>query len=218
MKWKRKSTAQIGHLRGFYDYPPDSKPDATADEAFQRLENDFPKARNAIRRDGYTSWAQHRDVLVSFAAMLTARSPLFRGQSSAEILPALTAHPKGAVLAKNYAITNMRTEIQRRGSEWRSYHWALNYTSTPDEPVITCDHPVSMTSNYADQREAYERKDFWLLFPVAWDMCLIGSTVPVDGEQTRQFEPEHRRELVAYIRKQASLFIVSPVQLTLPLH
>ena len=87
---------------------------------------------------------------------------------------------------------------------------------TPDEPVITCDHPVAMRSDYADQREAYERKDFWLLFPVAWDMCLVGSTVGLYGEQTRQFEPGHLRKLVAYIRKQASLFIASPLQLTFP--
>ena len=218
MHWRQKSPAQIGHVRGFYDYAPDSSPDASADEAFMRLENDFPRTRDAIRRDGYASWTRHRDVLVSFAAMLTARSPLFREQSSAEIFPPLTAHPQGAVLAKNYAITNMRAEILRRGAEWKSYYWALSYTTTPEEPVITCDHPIAMRSDYADQRVAYEKKDFWLLFPVAWDMCLVGSTVPLDGELTRQFDPEHLRELAEYIRKQAGLFIVSPVQLTFPPH
>jgi hypothetical protein len=216
LKWERKSSTQIAHERGFYDYAPGSTPDASADDAFRRLENDFPKARAAIRRDGYSTWPQHRDVLVSYGAMLAARSRLFREQSSADILPTLEDHPDKEVLAKNYAITNMRSEIPRRAEEWKSYHWVLSYTTKPDHPVITCDQPIGMNGNGADQTQAYKQKDFWLLFPVAWDMCLVGSTTPISGDQTRVFPAEYLAELHRYIRAQASLLIVSPVQLAVP--
>jgi hypothetical protein len=61
--------------------------------------------REAIRSDGYSTWTQHRDILVSFAAMLAARSLLFRAQSSSEVFPSLAQHPEADLLAKNYSIT-----------------------------------------------------------------------------------------------------------------
>lgn len=81
-RWSEESTRQIGWAPGFYDYPPDSTPDATADDAFGRLENEFPTVRDRIRSEGYDSWTQHSDVLVSCCAMMAAGSPLFRAQTN----------------------------------------------------------------------------------------------------------------------------------------
>ena len=48
-EWSEKSPSQIGWERGFYDYAPESNPDATAEDAFRRLENDVPRIRDRIR-------------------------------------------------------------------------------------------------------------------------------------------------------------------------
>src|SRR5215467_11097649 len=80
--WSERSPSEIGWGRGFYDYSDGSSPDATADEAFTYFENQIPKARSAIRSDGFESWVVHRDLLVAFAAMIAARSPLFMVQST----------------------------------------------------------------------------------------------------------------------------------------
>ena len=81
-EWSEKSPSQIGWERGFYNYAPESNPDATAEDAFRRLENDVPRIRDRIRANGYQSWTAHRDVLVDFAVMMETRSPLFRTQAS----------------------------------------------------------------------------------------------------------------------------------------
>src|SRR5215470_11335321 len=65
--WDQKSTSQFGYERAFYDYSSDSEPDATAEDLFKRPENDFPLIRDRIRNEGYSTWPQHRDVLLSFA-------------------------------------------------------------------------------------------------------------------------------------------------------
>jgi len=212
-EWSEKSPYQIGCERGFYDYPPDSKPDATADDAFRRLEDRFPRVRKRIRSDGYESWIQHRDTLVSFAAMMAARSPLFRTQTVSQILPSLAGDPNGDVLAKNFSITLMRAEIQRRPEDWQQYHWVLGYTKKPEYPFIASDQGVGMWGNGADLTEAYEQNDFWLWCPLSWDMCLIASSQPLSGEPTAELRLEQIIEIQTLARRQASIFVASPVRL-----
>lgn len=88
-RWFERSTKQVGSECGFYDYSENSEPDATAEDAFKRHEDNFPKVPKLIRKEGYATWERHREVLVSFAAMLAARSPLFRTQTVSAILPSL---------------------------------------------------------------------------------------------------------------------------------
>jgi hypothetical protein len=117
--WRERSPSQFGFQRGYYDYAAGGHADATAESAFVRLENDFPPVRDQIRRDGYASWPKHRDLLVTFAGMMAARSAMFRGQAEAEVLGSLRSHANRESLAKNYAITRMRSEIECTGASRR---------------------------------------------------------------------------------------------------
>ena len=70
-RWRERSTAEFGWVRGLYDHPLGSNADASADDTFKTLENRFPTAREAIRRKGFESWKQEKETLVRFAAMLS---------------------------------------------------------------------------------------------------------------------------------------------------
>lgn len=211
--WRERSTRQIGFERGYYDYEADSQPDATAEDAFMRLENDFPRVRQEIRRDGYASWPKHRELLVTFAGMMAARSTMFRGQAEAEVRGSLRSHTERQSLAKNYAITRMRSEIEARQQTWHAWDWALGYAASPADPIVTSDQAVGMWGNAPDQATAHSNNEFWIWCPLSWDMCLIGSSRPLNAERTRELAPNHLSEVRSLTRKQASRFIVSPVRL-----
>ena len=213
-KWSEMSPSQIGWKRGFYDYAPGSSPDATAEDAFQRLENDFPRIRGRIREDGHQSWTQHRDVLVDFVVMVAARSPLFRTQAISQVRPSLANGSTGNLLAKNYSITLMRTEIWRRRQQWRRYCWVLGYTKNPEHPFITSDQVVGMRGNALTLWEALQQDDFWLWCPLSWDMCLIGSSRPLDAGPTAALRQKHIAELQTLARRQAVKFVASPVRIS----
>jgi hypothetical protein len=211
-EWVERSTSQIGWQRGFYDYPPDSEPDATAEDAFRRLERLLPRVRRLIRAEGYDTWIRHREVLVSFAAMLTARSPLFRSQSVSQVLPSLGDNLQASVLARNFSITLMRTEIERRAREWQLYDWVLGYTRTPEHPFVTSDQGVGMRGNASDVAEALDQNDFWLWCPVSWDMCMVASsrTLKATSASASELRPEHVSEIQTLTRQQAARFVASP--------
>ena len=213
-EWSEKSPYQIGWERGFYDYAPESNPDATAEDAFLRLENDIPRIRDCIRTNGYPSWTEHRDVLVDFAVMMAARSPLFRRQASSQVRPSLVDGPDGDVLAKNYSITLMRTEMLRRSQEWKEYDWVLGYTKNPQHPFIASDQVVGVQGAALTLEEAHHKNDFWLWCPLSWDMCLVASSRPLDAEPTARLQPEHSAKLQTLTRQQAEKFVVSPVPIS----
>lgn len=210
-EWSEKSPSQIGWARGFYDYAPGSNPDATADDAFRRLENDIPGIRDCIRANRYQGWIDYRDVLVHFAVMMAARSPLFREQAITQVGPSLGVGPNGNALAKNFSITLMRTELQRRPKEWQDYHWVLRYTRNPEIPFVAGDHVVGMRGNAPTAAEALRRDDFWLWCPLSWDMCLIASSQPLDAAPTAPLLPDHVVEVQTLMRKQAREFVASPM-------
>ena len=212
-EWHEKAPAQIAWERGFYDYSPESDPDATADDAFRRLENQLPIVRERIRVEGYASWIEHHELLVSFAAMMAARSPLFRTQSTCQVLHSLRVQANGEALAKNYSITQMRTEIERRRTEWARFHWVLGVATRPDIPFVTSDQVVGMWGNGAGPAEAYSSNDFWIWCPISWDMCLIGSSQPLSGPTTTELASEHIAEVQTLTRRQATVFVASPVRL-----
>ena len=213
-EWSEKSPSQIGWERGFYDYAPGSSPDATAEDAFRCLENDVPKIRNLIRANGYQSWTEHRDVLVNFAAMMAARSPLFRNQAISQLCPSLADGLSGDDLAKNFSITLMRTEMGQRPQEWKEYDWVLGYTKNPKHPFIASDQVIGMWGNALTPLEALHKRDFWLWCPLSWDMCLVASSLPLDAEPTAPLQSEHVTELQTLARQQAGKFVASPVPIS----
>lgn len=212
-RWYRRNPSEVGFERGYYDYAASPRPDASADDAFMRIENEFPRVREQIRRDGYANWPKHRELLVAFAGMMAARSVMFRGQAEAEVLGSLRGHADGESLAKNYAITRMRSEIEARRQTWQAWDWALGYTVSPADPIVTSDQAVGMWGNAPDQATAHTINDFWIWCPLSWDMCLIGSSQPLAGGRTRPLEPNHLSEIRRRTRSQASRFVVSPVRL-----
>jgi len=83
--WSKCATSDFAFGRGFYDMA-NSVADLVADEIFRKLENDFPRSRDAVRRQGYDTWPTARETFVYYAAMLSARSPLFLRQAASGAL------------------------------------------------------------------------------------------------------------------------------------
>lgn len=212
-RWTPKFTSQIGWQRGFYDYSPQVTAQATADEAFLRLENGFPAVLEQIRNDGPESWPRHREFLIAFAAMLASRSRLFRTQSLARVLPSLGSDADAAALAKNFSITTMQLEMQTRVTDWSGFDWVLAYTADPARPFVTSDQPVGMRGAAQEQTQAHAGKDFWLWCPLSWDLCLVASSQRLTSGLTNALAPQHILELQHHMRQQANIFLVSPVEL-----
>ena len=212
--WSEKSPSQIAWEYGFYDYAPGSDPDATAEDAFRRLENDVPRVWNSIRAKGYESWADHRDVLVDFVVMMAARSPLFRTQAIAQVRRTLPDGSAGDTLAKNFAITSMRAEMEGRPRQWKGYDWVLRYTEDPEHPFIAGDQVVGMQGSALTLEEAVRQNDFCLWCGLSWDMCLLASSKPLDAKATALLQPKHVAELQTLTRRQSRKFVVSPVPIS----
>ena len=213
-KWSEKSPSQIGWKRGFYDYSGGTSPDATADDAFRRLENDFPVIRDRIREQGYASWIRHRDMLVAFAVMMAARSLLFREQVLPQEYPSLATGSTGDDADKDLAITLMMEEMRRMPRQWEGYDWVLRHTKEPENPFIASDQIVGMRGNAPTLAEAVQNNDFWLFCPLSWDMCLLASSQPLDANPTAPHQLEHVAELQTLMRLQARKFVASPTQIS----
>lgn len=210
-EWRQRSTAAFGWKRGLYNYPADSSADGTAEEVFLRPENDLPVVREKIRSEGFSSWSRYRDPLVRFAAMLSARSPMFLAQAAGRVRGSLSALPDAETLARNYGITTMRSEVEERFRRWRDLSWVLRFTDRPEAPVVGSDQSVGM-DGHVDVQVAFEDYRTTLFFPVSWDMCLFGSPARLEPDCAAFCEADLRR-LRAFVTKQARVFVVSPVRL-----
>ncbi len=213
-RWKQRSAAAFGWKEGLYDYPLGSNPDGTAEEEFLRPETDFPVVREKIRSGGFATWVEHRDDIVRFAAMLSARSPRFLEQAAASIAHSLGDRTDSEQLAHNYALTVMRSEIRARFSRWRTFSWALRFTTNPDDPVVACDQSVGMDGYVPDVSLALSDDRTKIFFPISWDMCLFGSPGTLEPE-CAEFNSADLSRLRSFIFKQARRFLVSPVRLEL---
>jgi hypothetical protein len=90
-RWSMRSTKQIGHGTGFYDYAgtaPELDSLESADDAFRELENDFPRIRGRLLSKHFRNWHKHLGFLLRYMQMIRARSPLFFAQKEE-----LTAKP-----------------------------------------------------------------------------------------------------------------------------
>ena len=186
----------------------------TADEAFQFLENNVPTIRSRIRNDGYDSWRLHRGVLVDFAVMMAARSPLFREQVVSKEHSPLPVGKNSNGPEKDSTITLMVTEMGRVQHPWQELDWVLRHTTDPENPFVACDQVVGMTSSAPTLEEAVQTNDFWLSCPLSWDMCLLGSSRPLATDLTAPHELVHVMKLQTQIKRQARKFVASPTRIS----
>ena len=179
-RWFETGTARVGAIKGFYDYSERSDPDQTADQAFARLEAQFPPVRRDLVENSFSNWRVHLDFLLHFAQML-----------------------------RNKAITDMRTEIAK-GAAWLSErHWCLRFDVNPTDPVITTDHPVVVDGRSSTLEEALPDPNTLVFFPVCWQACLIGSMARFDKE-TDAFHLDDLMRLRGIQLKLAQRFVFSP--------
>lgn len=89
-KWTERSTKQLGHIPGFYDYAgtgPELECLPSPDETFLEFENEFPIIREKLlllRKKAFRNWTKHLPFLLRYMDMLRARSPLYFAQKEAE--------------------------------------------------------------------------------------------------------------------------------------
>lgn len=113
-------------------------------------------------------------------------------------------------LARNKAITDMREEL-KKGPDWfADFDWTLQYTESPDDPIITSDQPV-VVDGRADSLERAvvgRHADTLIFIPLCWQMCLIGSPRRF-LESTGRFQPADLARLRSIQRKTANEFLAA---------
>lgn len=230
-KWRERSPKQIGYIDGFYDYAIKNTDAELPDITFQRLENDFPAVRTQLLSDGFRSWTDHKQFLLSYMQMIRARSPLFfdqwREQSSALRvativrigadrrsldLDSLEGRPMTTAEIQNWTIAKMREEI-KKGPDWMTdFHWALRYTDSPEDPFIAAEQPLLLSGSSPDRVTAIRDPEALIYFPICWQACLFGSIRRFDLETGTFEKDDMRRVRRAYIET-GRRFLISPQRL-----
>ena len=161
--------------------------------------------------------------------MLRARSPLYFAQKEAEgkktptwtvdkvdgnkiTLKSMEPSPPSSVFIKNRTISEMRDEIEKRGSWWWKVNWALRYTTSVAEPFVTSDHPFVFEGVVSSPEEALRHPDTLFYFPVCWQVCLFGS-VPRFDRGTDKFASHDLQVMRRKYRLFAQKFLISPTKL-----
>jgi len=213
--WSPRSTREVGHVRGFYDYAGAKAAVAeleSADSVFVRLENDYPGIRDELVSSDFARWTEHREFLLRFMRMMGVRSPLFREQKIAEgktlralvveevyhdrntiKVKSLTPSPVPPAFIRNRAITQMQDEIQKGAAWLTDFHWALRYTDSVTDPFIISELPFAAEGPPGELRDVLAHPDTLLVFPLCWQACLFGSMRKFDIETARQRSSSSRR-------------------------
>lgn len=197
-KWAERSTKQVGHVKGFYDYAGEEAELEclpAPDETFLELENEFPFVREKLlllRKKAFRNWTTHLPFLLRYMNMLRARSPLYFAQKEAEgratptwtvakvdgnkiTLTSMEPSPPPAAFIKNRTISSMREDIQESASLW-DLNWALRYTESVSEPFVTSEGPfLAEMMPGVSEADALQHPDTLLYFPVCWQVSLFGS-------------------------------------------
>jgi hypothetical protein len=200
-QWSERSTKQIGHIAGFYDYAganPELNSLPLSDEAFSELENEFPVVRErllSLRKKAFRNWTKHLPFLLRYMDMLRARSPLYFMQKEAEWkstptwtidkvvdantikLVSMEPSPPSNIFIKNRTIFQMREEIEKSGAWLWELNWALRYTESVAEPFVITETPFVADEVPPGllQAEALKHPNTLFYFPVCWRVCLFGS-------------------------------------------
>lgn len=232
--WKRCNTAEIGFIRGFYDYSKGIDPSLqTADQSFADLERNFTPVLREIAANNFSNWLEHRDFLLRFMQMIRARSPLYFEQKRAtaknsaawvideinidrnqlKVRPAeLPEH-----FVKNRSLIEMMEEIQK-GSDWlNKFDWALRYTDLPENSFFASDTPFGVSGPVEGQHQhvswnALQHPDTLFFFPLCWRACIVGSPRLFDIK-TDKATLEFVRQVRHMYRTNARAYLISPVKL-----
>jgi len=231
-KWRERAPKEIGYIDGFYDYAIENTTAEHPDLTFQRLENDFPRVRAQIIQEGFSSWIQHKEFLLAYMQMIRARSPLFFDQWSLQTQTMTVATVTNVIEGpinrtgvqhdgfrattqaeiKNWTISKMREEINK-GADWLSkFHWALRYTDSPNDPVITADSPFISIGISTNVETALADPETLLYFPICWQAFLFGNIRPFDVE-TDRFHPSMLQKVRNAYCENGLRFLVSPQKL-----
>ena len=231
-RWRERSPKEIGYIDGFYDFATENTTAEHPDLTFKHLENNFPRVRAQIIQDGFASWVQHKEFLLAYMQMLRARSPLFFDQWNAHaqtmsvtrvmkilhdpVLGHGVQHdgfrPMTKAEIQDWIIGQMREEI-KKGADWLSnFHWALRYTDSPNDPVITAESPFVSIGRSADEGTALTDPETLIYFPICWQAFLFGSIRRFDVE-TEQFHPETLQQVRRAYCDNERKFLVSPQKL-----
>jgi hypothetical protein len=230
--WKERSTREIGYRFGFYDYTVAYMGEETADIAFGELERTFPKVREAILEDGFDSWVNYRDFLLSYAQMMRARSLLFFEEQQAEgkNLRALvvekvsedrrTIHVKSMTpdslpdaFVRNWSLNNMRAEIEKGPGWLNDFNWVLRYSDSVSLPFIVSEAALVLEGHHSDAIAAVRDKDALLFFPLCWQACLVGSRQYITN-RTDKFAEADMRRIQNTFRQTARKFVLAPLPLS----
>jgi hypothetical protein len=237
-QWAERSTKQVGHIAGFYDYAgegPELESLPSSDEAFSKLENEFPVVRErllSLKKKAFRNWTKHLPFLLRYMDMLRARSPLYFTQKEAEWkstptwtvekvidantikLVSMEPSPPSNVFIKNRTIFQMREEIQKSGAWLWELNWALRYTESVSQPFVITETPF-----VADEvppglsgAEALQHPNTLLYFPVCWQVCLFGSRQRFD-RGTDKLDSQDMRVARRKYRSFAQVFLISPAKL-----
>lgn len=237
-KWAERSTKQVGHISGFYDYAGTSTELGSlpsSDEAFSELENGFPAVRErllSLRKKAFRNWAKHLPFLLRYMDMLRARSPLYFIQKETEWkstptwtiekvidantikLVSMEPSPPSNEFIKNRTIVQMREEIQKSGAWLWDLNWALRYTESVAEPFVITETPfvADKVPPGLSEAEAVKHPNTLFYFPVCWQICLFGSRQRFD-RGTDKLNSDDMRVARRKYKLFAQKFLISPSKL-----
>lgn len=236
-RWAERSTRQVGHSRGFYDYvgtTPELDSLPSSDETFSELENQFPAVLEkllSLKKRKFRNWTKHLRFLLRYMDMLRARSPLYFMHSEVqwkatptwtveEVIDAKTIKlvsvepsPPSDAFIQNRTIFEMREEIQKSGAWLRELNWALRFTESVTEPFVITETPfVAEGLPGLSEAEALKHANTLFCFPVCWQVCLFGSRKRFD-RGTDKFNCHDMRLAREKHRLFAQDFLISPVKL-----
>jgi hypothetical protein len=235
-KWAERSTKQLGHITGFYDYAgtgPELECLPSPDETFLELENEFSIVREKLlllRKKAFRNWTKHLHFLLRYMDMLRSRSPLYFAQKEAEgkaiptwtiekvdgdkiTLTSMEPGPPPNAFVKNRTISQMREEIQKSGAWLWDLNWALRYTESVTEPFVTSEAPfLAEMLPGVSEADALQHPDTLLYFPVCWQVCLFGSHRRFDLGTDKLGSHDMRVARRKY-RLFAQEFLISPTRL-----
>ena len=114
---------------------------------------------------------------------------------------------------RNFAITEMRTMISKGTGWFEQLHWALRFTTNPNDPMVTTNNPLYAHGKHRTLQLKVQDPDFLLFFPVSWQMCLAGSWRPFIKE-TDTFHPTDLLNFRKMFATDAQI-VISPTKIDL---
>jgi hypothetical protein len=200
--WVSRSPREVGKESSFYS--AGSVPDA--DYTFRPKEEYISTLVREIRESNYWGWLRRKRRLVRYAQMLYLRSRLFREEYAAS---------KGLSIEdiKEESIKAMLAELGHCPVPFARLKLQLVVARDCRQPFITCDCPVSMENTSPERLtkvEAVTDRFTYLIWPIAWDMCLIGSVDPaLEGDVLGNMPQmvDYARKLIS---KGAREYLISP--------